>query len=291
MGGAVLGFGLALGLLVAIAPGCAAPRASSLEEPTLSAATPDLRQETDAELLERVVLSMLDGEALYTVAAGVKPVSSGFWRSQIAVGSPDLSELARVHLLLRSIPDLDGLEFGVMAFDDEHDGRRHAQAWVAHRRALGEALEEHAGFFAPLGIGPHQDADEVLAIVERLPRLDRFRGYGYLFGYPDEAVDFFVRAAEAEQSTGERVPREFAHVPTHAAEKHRFVWAVPAGHVEDSAERDLRARAAPILERYRALRERFIGPDKPGAADLLRATARLQPASSTATSAPADKNP
>jgi hypothetical protein len=260
-------------LLAAWTPSCTAPRAES--------ATKEAPESDDA-LLERVVLAMLDGEALYTVAGGLKPVSSGFWSADIDVAQPDLTEVARVQRLLGGLRGVDeALEFGVMSFAQAHDGKRAAQAWVSHRGALAAALEAHSEFFAPLGVGPHLEADEILAIVERLPRLERFRGYGYLFGYPDYAVEFFVAAAAEEERSGELPPREFAHVATHAAETHRFVWAVPSGHSENAADRELRRRAAPVLERYRALRERHIGPNRPGAVALLRAASRLRPAART----------
>ncbi len=265
-------------LLLAWTPACSATstRSASAAERT-----------SDAELRERIVLAMLDGEALYTVAGGLKPVSSGYWNASIDVAQPDLSEIARVQALLRGLRGVDEeLEFGVMSFAQAHEGKRSAQAWVAHRGALNAALERHAEFFAPLGVGPHLEPDEVLAIVERLPRLERFRGYGYLFGYPDYAVEFFVSAAAEEDRTGTLPAREFAHVPTHGAEKHRFVWAVPSGHVENDIDRELRRRAAPVLERYRALRERHVGPARPGAVALLRATSRIQPPTARTASSP-----
>jgi hypothetical protein len=263
-------------LLLALTPACAAPWRHG-------ASTVDASS-TDEEHRERVVRAMLDSEALYTVAGGLKPVSTGFWGASLEVAQPDLTEIARAQRLLGGLSGVDEqLEFGVMSFAQVHEGKRAAEAWVSHRGALAAALERHAEFFAPLGVGPHLQTGEILAIVERLPRLERFRGYGYLFGYPDYAVEFFVAAAADEERTGEAPPREFAHVPTHGAEKHRFVWAVPSGHVENDADRELRRRAAPVLERYRALRERHIGPKRPGAVALLRAASRLRPAAALTT--------
>lgn len=255
--------------------GCAATQA-----PAAPARAEAGSAESDEQLLERVLLALLDGEALYTVAGGLKPVSSGYWTTSYSLEAPDLREIARVQRLLREIDGVDELEFGVMSFATPHEGKRSAHAWVAHRAQLRRVLTERAEFFAPLGIGAHQDADEVLAIVERLPRLERFRAYGLLFGYPDYAVEFFVDAAAEEERSGALPAREFAHVATFGAASHRFVWAVPAGHVENDADRALRTRAERVLERYRVLRERFIGPSRPGAPALLRATsdgARLTP--------------
>lgn len=259
---------LALGLPSA----CATTRAAGANDA--------VAEESDDALRERIVLSLLDGEALYTVAGGLKPVSSGFWRTSIELAQPDLGEVERVQRMLREIRGVDEqLEFGVTCFAQEHEGKRAIHAWVAHRGRVEQTLERHSEFFAPLGIGPHLECDEVLAIVERMPQLERFRAYGHLFGYPDYAVEFFVAAAAEENSTGTPPARDFAHIATYAADEHRFVWAVPRGHVENDADGELRRRAAMLLGRYRALRDRFIGNGRPGAIALLRAASRLRAAS------------
>jgi hypothetical protein len=41
----------------------------------------------------------------------------------------------------------------------------------------------------------------------------RWRGYGYLFGFPLYAVDFFVNAGESEKQTGKFVERDFLSIP------------------------------------------------------------------------------
>lgn len=233
--------------------------------------------ETDADFLDRIVLALLDGEGLYTAAGGLKPVSSGYWTSRFEIAEPDLASIERARGLLDGLVGIDELDFGVQVFQEPHEGQRAAHAWVVHRTALRRVLADHAQCFAPLGLGPNAPADEVLAVVERQPRLLRYRCYGLLFGYPVAAVDFFVRAAAEEESGGGRVEREFAHVATFSADRHRFVWAVPAGESSSAEVRELQNEASTLLEQYRSLRERFIGPGKPGPVDLLRAVARLSP--------------
>jgi hypothetical protein len=220
---------------------------------------------------DALVLGLLDGEALYTVCGGLKPVSSGFWQASFAVDAPDLSGIERVRATLAALELGPDLVAGVQVFAEVHEGRRHVQAFVAHRPALRALLASEAAFFGPLGLGPGADPFEVLCTVERMPRLGRFRGYGLLFGYPRHAVDFFVAAAEEEERTGKLPPREFAHIATFGAEKHRFVWAVPPGHVDGPEDLALRASAAPILARYRAQRERFTRDEDVDALGLLHA--------------------
>ncbi len=247
--------------LAAVLGACAAPRLAP--GPGLAAAERD-----------ELVLELLDGEALYTVAGGLKPVSSGFWQASFSVDAPDLSQVEAVRATLAQLELGPDLTAGVQAFADVHEGRRHVQAFVVHRPALRSLLASEAAFFGPLGLGPGADPFEVLCTVERLPRLERFRGYGLLFGYPRHAVEFFVAAAAEEERTGKLPPREFAHIATFGAEKHRFVWAVPPGHVDNAEDLALRAAAAPLLARYRAQRERFTHGETVDALALLRAVVR-----------------
>lgn len=86
----------------------------------------------------------------------------------------------------------------------------------------------------------------------------RWRGYGYLFGFPDEAVGFFVQAGIEGDATQKVVPRD-------------FVYAVPKGAPESATDRTLREAAAPIYRKYADRRPRFITPDQTGAVALWRA--------------------
>jgi hypothetical protein len=113
---------------------------------------------------------------------------------------------------------------------------------------------------------------EVLTAIEWSERGPRWRGQGYLYGYPDYAVDFFVQAGESEARTGQFVPRDTMRVPTFGAapERSNFVWTVPRGHQANEQDRAVTARAARILAVYTERRARYIGPGKPGAFALLR---------------------
>jgi hypothetical protein len=98
---------------------------------------------------------------------------------------------------------------------------------------------------------------EVVMTVEYASPAPRLRGYGYLFGYPDYAVDFFVQASETQ---GALVPRDFFSLPTVRGER-RFVYAVPKGHEPNDADRALKAAAEAIYADYAARRARHITGD------------------------------
>ena len=123
----------------------------------------------------------LDGEALFTIAGGLKPMSGGFWHTWIDVASPDLSEVRRVRRELAEWRD-DELWADVHVFDQVHEGRRAALAYVVDRDAVADVVARHRAFFAPYGLAPDTHPAEGVAVVERMPPLDRPRGQGLLFG-------------------------------------------------------------------------------------------------------------
>lgn len=219
--------------------------------------------------LDELVLGMLDREALYTVSGGLKPMSTGFWRHRFETAEPDLELLRETRSLLDRISD-ETLALGVKVFAREWDGHRYAGAYVIHRASLRRVLEHKRDFWAPLGVDPDTEPAVVVAITERLPRLKRFRAYGYLFGYPDAAVDFFVNAAAEQEATGDLVAREFVSVPTYESPEGRFVWAVPQDYEGDPAEDAIRAEAEVILDRYRSMRARYISESRHEPLRLLR---------------------
>jgi hypothetical protein len=147
---------------------------------------------------------------------------------------------------------------------------------------MANVISRHQPFFARLGLTPNADPMEVLMAVEYIDTADRLRGYGLLYGYPEQAVEFFVANTPIPQTRSadpnaavtvapvKTSPRKFVSIPTFGRETGAFVYAVAADHAEDEADRDLRERAMPILDSYRRRRSLYIGEGKAGAAALLR---------------------
>lgn len=200
-----------------------------------------------------VVQAALDGEALYTLAGGLKPMSQGIWQGQVVLDAPDLGEVRAVRAALAPWRN-DELWADVAVFSTPYAGKRAAIAYVMHRQAVADVVAQHQAFFAPYGIAVDTHPAEVAAVVERMPELDRHRGLGLLFGYPLPAIEFFVTASASAKATGEQVPRRFVQIPTFAHATGRFVYAVPADAPESAADRELAARAAVVLARCRELR-------------------------------------
>lgn len=227
---------------------------------------------------EETLLKALDGEALYTIAGGLKPMSSGFVSASFAVDAPDLAEAEALRQVLAAWTCGGELTAGVHHFARVFDGRRSLEAVVFHRPALRALLTRHSSFFAPYGLSPSSDPMEVVMTVEYDPTPARFRGYGHLFGYPDYAVDFFVAAAHTQRER-EKAPtpgveafvaRDFVSLPTTKGERH-FVYAVPKGHAANEADRLLRTTADALFADYSARRARHIkGASAAGVLALVR---------------------
>ncbi len=240
----------------------------------------------ERSIAERLLRDAGDGEALYTLGGGLKPVSTDFLSITLTV-APDsdrvaLDSIASVRsatAALRCGPvSFHVAEFAATYTRADSSRYRVTAVYVVHRDALVRAIAARPEFWSSIGVRVETPVDAVLDAVERAPRSPRWRGYGYLFGYPDEAVDFFVRAGESQDSTGVFVARDFRRVETYRKFPARegetpslssFVYAVPKGAPESAADRALIAAAAPIYARYVADRDAaFAAPD--GAVALWR---------------------
>ncbi|TVQ75324.1 MAG: hypothetical protein EA380_11210 [Phycisphaeraceae bacterium] len=212
----------------------------------------------ERKLARDLILTALDREALYTLAGGIKPMSTGFWRGRFSAEDPDLGELRRVRRALVHV--CNELYYAdVQVFATAHEDERIVEAYIVHRESLARMLERTEGFWSRFGIACCTHPSEIIAVVDRMDRSDRWRGYGYLFGYPEYAVDFFVeagvRALENGHEMGPGRDRSFYHVPTYESATGRFTWAVPLNHTERWADAEIRKRSELVLTEYVELRE------------------------------------
>lgn len=238
----------------------------------------------DRTVADTIMLTFGDGEGLYTLAGGLKPLSSGQLLSVRVAPDIDASALERLEQRRRVARALrcGDLEVFVHTFaakqgSDTRGTLLTTELVVAHRRSVADTIRRHAGFFATIGITPSASAADTLVAVEYSGRGERWRGYGYLYGYPDAAVDFFVQAGLDGDQASRIVPRDFRRIetvtrfpatdggpPTLSA----FVYAVPKGASESDADRTLRETAAPIYRAYVDARARHVRPDGGGAVSL-----------------------
>lgn len=260
---------------------------------------------------EELLLKALDGEGLYTIVGGLKPMSSGFQNVQLPVQLPRVTD-AEAGVILGELANKkpeelnadDKRRLGQAKQADErrkalekitqtraifehwrcgkdeifadlhhyaqtYEGKRYLDTIVFSRPALRRAIVEKADFFSRWGITENSHPLEVSYAVEHDETNARFGGYGFLFGYPDHAVEFFVKASDEEKFTGRFVERDFISLPTVAGEN-RFVYVVPKGHAQNEADKILRAKAERIFNEYTRRRTEYIGAGKKGVVEMLR---------------------
>lgn len=242
-------------------PGASTPRAGCFPFERLPA--------PERAKAEELLLRALDSEALYTIVGGIKPMSSGFGQMRFPVRSIDLAQLEERRRILAHFRCGDDYYATQHYFAQTFNAERSFDAVIFNVPRVEAMLRERQSFWRVFGITPNSHPLEVLMVTEHDATSRRNIGYGYLFGYPEYAVNFFAEAADRETRTGTFVERDFLSLPTFTGER-RFVYAVPKGYREAEIDRALRERAAPVLEAYRERRARYIGEGKLGVVALLR---------------------
>jgi len=269
--------------LAVLAPAGAAPQAaarSPWQETRPAPDTPCFPLESlphaERDAAEDLFLRILDSEALYTVIGGTKPASSGFVRFSIEVEQGSAAEVDRHRRLLESFRCAGAVFATVHHFaktwENPKTGRRERpyEGIVFALEPLRQLVQNHAPFFSRLGVTEHSHPVEILMAVEYATDGDRWRGYGWMFGFPPAAVDFFVEAGLRQQQTGDFVRRRFVSLPTFARQERGVVYAVAENALETESDRAFRQSIEATLAEYRRRRERYVGPGKPGVARLLR---------------------
>ena len=221
---------------------------------------------------ETVLLNALDGEALYTLVGAVKPMSSGWLAAQFDLDKPDPQKLDELRQIVATFRCGDEIEAHLYAFDKVYNRNINLDSTLFCRPALRAMIARQQPFWNEFAVTPASDPLEVVLKTETAPSAARFRGYVYLFGYPQHAVDFFVSAAQTQEADPAKklVPRDFFSIPTFKGETNRFVYAIPKGQAPNATDLALRDRCAPILAEYKRRRARYIGAGKPGVAALAR---------------------
>lgn len=256
---------------------------------------------------EAMLLETMDGIALYTIAGGLKPMTSGFLTSlgrgrqlMIASGAVtgdsaiarQIDELRQIFVALRCG---DEIQSAVMTdiLNVPTATQSALETFVFHMPSVRAVIASFPEYFSSLAITPHTSPETMLFTMNRWrvagsglgreARVERIRtdptdyfnhtkATGLLYGYPRPAVEAFatqsVRAIRGEQpSTQETRAQLDMRIPNFTGDEVWYVKAAPEDGPEDAA---LRARAARILAEYKKRREQYIGAGKPGIVALLR---------------------
>lgn len=230
----------------------------------------------------------LEHEALYTMLDSLKPISSlgpalsyplakKEWMTdgyrhvvnpQVDSTRSILKELDSWHRILKKLSN-EELQFLIIPFRQPWDEKRHLQILVCRMNQFRKILEREAVFFGQWGFTANADPATVLTAIEFESKNDRYRAYGYLFGYPDHAVDFFVEASLSTEESGEFVTRDFFHMPVAASDKGYFTYAVPKGYVPAEVDSLIYRRALSTLKKYRQIKSDYQGNGRLDALKLI----------------------
>ena len=195
---------------------------------------------------------------------------SGVVELRVPLESLDLTEIEETREAFRAFRCGDAFFADVRHFREPHGDRLYAEGAVWNLAALARLIEARPELFVRYGLTRSAHPLEVVLAIEYDDTVARYQGYGYLYGYPEYAVEYFAQAEIARERTDVRVERDFFSVPTYARPSGAYAWAVPKGHVANEADERILARAKAVLEDYRRRRERYIGEGKPGVVELLR---------------------
>lgn len=209
---------------------------------------------TKAEVILR---KALHSEALYSLATDLKPISSDFFSIELKEDKPSSEVLQELQSIMSVLHCGKTIRFELHKYAETYEGSNVYSAVAVNLVKFKRLMEDHPDFFSSLGdvrdLDGEFDVKKVIDAVESSPHLIRLRGYGYLHGYPDAAVNFFVSAARREQKTKRHINRSFVSAPTYDADDHHFVWAVPKGMKLSTEEFEIISHAKDILRQYREL--------------------------------------
>lgn len=239
----------------------------------------------EKRLADSVLTLALDNEALYTIVEPIKPISTVMNFSMpiarpdsVPIGvreasAPSLADLQRLQQLQTVLNRLQigDVQFLLIPFKRADKGKRYFEVVAVNTALLQKVIARDQTFWAQWGFVPNANPAVVLTTIEFEERLDRYRGYGYLFGYPEHAITFFVEAARSEESNKQFVKRDFFQIPVFSSETGHFTYAIPKGYRPTEIDSALYRKATATLQRYKATRPKFISQD-----GRLRATELLQ---------------
>ncbi|MEJ7558422.1 MAG: hypothetical protein WKF66_08960 [Pedobacter sp.] len=229
----------------------------------------------DKQLADTLIKRVLDNEGLYTVISSLKPMSSAsdlvlkIAQPDTAVAgvakvtdveSPDYLKLERYQKVINALQFGD-LKFIMLPFKMQSKGERILQINIYRQSLVDSLLTANAAFYGQFGYVPGASGQFVINTTEYEHKYDRFRSYGYLFGYPDHAVEFFVAASISNDKTGEFVKRDFYQIPVFSGTTGHFVYALSKGEKPTKVDELTKARAEYALLKYQNLRKKYLRED------------------------------
>lgn len=230
---------------------------------------------TDRKLADTLIKNALDNEGLYTVISGLKPISTvGDLSLMIArkdslingtrkvtdTNSTDYKKLVQYHRIVKALQFGD-LKFVISPFNMHESGKRMMQINIYRQSLLDSLVNANPEFYGQFGYVPGTDGALLINTTEYEKKFERFRSYGYLFGYPEHAISFFVDAGITEEEKKEFVTRDFYQIPVFNGATGHFVYALPKNSNPLPVDAVIKAKAIYALGEYKKARTIFLRKD------------------------------
>ena len=227
------------------------------------------------QLADSLLAYALDHEALYTLADTLKPMSSvKFLRYAIAKDSilqdgdavviqndSLINLIDQFNTICKELSN-DIWQFVMVPFQRTEKNMRNLEIYVIRKDAFANKIKQYQSFFGQWGFTPSTNPAVVLSVIEYETKWDRNRAYGYLFGYPAYAVDFFVEANKMQQADVNKkiIPRNFFAIPVFAGNQGYFTYAMPKTYQPNDIDSTIYNKAQSTLTKYQLIRSKYIQP-------------------------------
>lgn len=205
----------------------------------------------------------LNHEALYTISDTLKPMSSiklfrlPLLSKNTLIQQKAIDSLKKLHSLISKLHTKQ-LQFILNPFERNDGEYKKLELYVIRKDRVRKVIQQYDSFYAGMGISENTSPTTVLSVTEFENKYSRWRSYGYLFGYPSHAVDFFVEAGRSQDSTGEFVQRNFFAIPVFAGTTGYFTYAIPKNYQPTQIDSTLYHKAVLTLDKYRKVKEKNI---------------------------------
>lgn len=203
----------------------------------------------------------LDHEALYTISDTLKPISSvklfrlPLLSKDMVVQQKAIDSLRKLYSLINKLNTKE-LQFILNPFERNDGEYKNLELYVVRNSTMSKVLQQYDSFYGRLGVSENTSPATVLSVTEFENKYDRWRSYGYLFGYPAHAVDFFVEAGKIQDSIGQFVQRNFFAIPVFAGATGYFTYAIPKTYQPTQIDSALYQKAMFTLNKYRKVKEK-----------------------------------
>jgi hypothetical protein len=234
-------------------------------------------EKRDRMLADSLLYNSLNNTGLHTFTSKLKPMSDiAAFRWQVEPEEDNdhqpiefIDEYIQLNRIAEAF-SCGPLKTVLTPFKRVNNGERYVQMRVYRSDAVNRVIREYPEFWSKWTFAEGSNPAIMIQTMEYESSGNRFRGYGYLYGYPGHAVDFFIEAAESEAETGDFVSRDFIQMPVVSGQTGMFVYAVPEGHEMNETDLAIEAEAKENVQRFNERAPNYYDGDQFDSSAFLR---------------------